>query len=141
TAPVTRVCDLPGVLPTLQGKVEFEMGEEGREQEIFEHLLRVAVAETFRDRLLGLDLAGFTDRFAEGGTVETGELVPADELLEQLGPVPGLAKVLDRLGFGDDANRAEVASAAEFVLEGLYLTRRLGKESVPGGRSVYGADR
>src|SRR5690625_3895738 len=31
--PVARVCDLPQVLPTLLGKLEFEMGEEGREQD------------------------------------------------------------------------------------------------------------
>ena len=77
------------------------MGEEGREREVLDHLLRVAIAETFRARLAGLDLSGFTDLFAEGAIVETGELVPAADLLRQLGTVPGLAKVLDRLGHGD----------------------------------------
>jgi magnesium chelatase subunit I len=135
---VARVCDVPSVVPTLLGKVEFEMGEEGREAEVVQHLLRVAVAETFRDRLAGIDLSGFTDLFAEGATVETGELVPGEELLRQVGTVPGLSKVLDRLGHGDDASRGEVAAAVEFVLEGLHLTRRIDKESV-AGRSVYGA--
>ena len=74
---VARVGDLPAVLPTLRGKVEFERGEEGRESEVLAHLLRLAIAETFRDRLAGLDLSGFTDLFAEGAIVETGELVPA----------------------------------------------------------------
>ncbi|MEQ7125302.1 sigma 54-interacting transcriptional regulator [Actinopolymorpha sp. B11F2] len=135
---IARICDLPGVLPTLHGKVEFEMGEEGREHEIFAHQLRVATAETFRDRLRGLDLAGFTARFEEGTTVETGELTRGDELLDQMGTVPGLAKVLDRLGLGDAASPGEVASAVEFVLEGLHLTRRLAKETVDGV-TVYGA--
>ncbi|MGZ6745023.1 MAG: magnesium chelatase, partial [Nocardioides sp.] len=79
----------------------------------------------------------FTALFAEGATVETGELVPADELLAQIGTVPGLSKVLDRLGHGDDASPGEVAAAVELVLEGLHLTRRIDKESV-AGRSVYG---
>jgi magnesium chelatase subunit I len=135
---VARVCDVAPVVPTLLGKVEFEMGEEGREREILDHLLRLAVAETFRARLSGLDLAGFTDLFAEGAVVETGELVPADELLGQLGLVPGLSKVLDRLGTGDDASHGQVAAAVEFVLEGLHLTRRIDKQSV-GGRTLYGA--
>jgi len=134
---VARVCDVPCVIPTLLGKVEFEMGEEGREAEVVQHLLRVAIAETFRDRLGGLDLSGFTQLFAEGAVVETGELLPADELLDQVGTVPGLSKVLDRLGHGDDASPGEVAAAIEFVLEGLHLTRRIDKESV-AGRSVYG---
>ena len=125
------------MLPTLLGKLEFEMGEEGRETEVVEHLLRKATAETFRDRLAGLDLSGFTELFAEGATVETGDLVPAGDLLAQVGTVPGLSKVLDRLGHGDDASRGEVAAAVELVLEGLHLTRRIGKESV-AGRSVYG---
>jgi magnesium chelatase subunit I len=135
---VARVCDVATVVPTLLGKVEFEMGEEGRETEVVHHLLRVATAETFRERLVGLDLSGFTELFAEGSTVETGELVPAEELLDQVGTVPGLSKVLDRLGHGDDASPGEVAAAIEFVLEGLHLTRRIDKESV-AGRSVYGA--
>jgi magnesium chelatase subunit I len=142
---VARVCDLPNVLPTLLGKVEFEMGEEGREPDVVAHLMRVAVAETFRDRLHGLDLSGFTELFAEGDTVETGELVTADELLRQVGTVPGLAKVLDRLGYVDDGSDSspappgpgQVAAAVELVLEGLHLTRRIDKASVDG-RSVYG---
>ena len=137
---VARVSDVPSVLPTLLGKIEFEMGEEGREHDVVAHLLRVAVAETFRAKLGGLDLSGFTDLFAEGATVETGELVPAEELLAQVGTVPGLAKVLDRLdGAADEPpGPGQVAAAVELVLEGLHLTRRIDKESV-GGRSVYGA--
>ncbi|WP_270888192.1 sigma 54-interacting transcriptional regulator [Pedococcus sp. 5OH_020] len=135
---VARICDVPTVVPTLLGKVEFEMGEEGRERDVLDHLLRVATAETFRARLGGLDLSGFTDLFANGEVVETGELVPAADLLAQLGPTPGLSKVLDRLGHGDDAAPGVVAAAVELVLEGLHLTRRLDKDTV-AGRTVYGA--
>jgi len=113
------------------------MGEEGREAEVVQHLLRIATAETFRERLAGLDLSGFTELFAQGATVETGDLVPATDLLAQVGAVPGLSKVLDRLGHGDAASQGEVAAAVELVLEGLHLTRRIGKESV-SGRAVYG---
>jgi magnesium chelatase subunit I len=135
---VARICDLAVVLPTLLGKIEFEMGEEGRERAVVEHLLRLATAATFRDRLSGLDLSGFTQIFAEGAIVETGDLVPASELLAQLGAVPGLFKVLNRLGYDDAACRGEVAAAAEFALEGLHLTRRIEKEFV-NGRAIYGA--
>ena len=123
---------------TLLGKIEFEMGEEGRERAVLEHLLRMATATVFRQRLSGLDLSGFTSVFADGAMVETGELVPAGELLAQVGTVPGLSKVLDRLGYGDDATRGQLAAAVEFTLEGLHLTRRLEKEIV-NGRTVYGA--
>jgi magnesium chelatase subunit I len=135
---VARVCDVPTVVPTLLGKVEFEMGEEGRERDVLTHLLRLAIAETYRSRLAGLDLTGFTNLFVDGAVVETGELVPGSELLAQVGPVSGLSKVLDRLGHGDDATPGQVAAAVEFVLEGLHLTRRIDKDSV-AGRTVYGA--
>jgi len=137
-APVARVGDLPGVLVTLQGKVEFEMGEEGRESEVMEHLFRVAVASTYREHLAGVDLGGFTAHFVEGDTVETGPLVTSEALLHQLGTVPGLAQVLEGLGVSEDnVSPGQVAAAVEFVLEGLHLTRRLSKDSVDGV-TVYG---
>jgi magnesium chelatase subunit I len=136
--PVARICDVAPVLPTLLGKVEFEMGEEGRERAVLDHLLRLATAATYKDRLVGLDLSGFTAVFSEGAVVETGELVAAADVLGQLGSVPGLFKVLSRLGYDDGASRGQVAAAAEFTLEGLHLTRRLDKQTV-GGRAVYGA--
>ena len=136
---VARVCDTASVTSTLRGKVEFESGEEGRETEVLGHLLRVATAETFRDRLGGLDLSGFTDLVAEGAIIETGDLVSADELLGQIGTVPGLAKVLDRLGLGDAPSPGQAASGIEFVLEGLHLTRRLAKEMTDDGRTLYGS--
>src|SRR6185312_14990974 len=45
--PVARICDLPPIVGSLRGKVEFEVSEEGREAEVLEHLLRRAVADTF----------------------------------------------------------------------------------------------
>jgi magnesium chelatase subunit I len=138
--PVARIADTPSVAATLRGKVEFESGEEGREIEILGHLLRTATAETFRDRLAGLDLSGFTDLVVDGAVVETGELVAADEVLRQVGTVPGLAKVLERLGMGDAPSRGEAAAGVEFALEGLYLTRRLSKDLRDDGRAVYRRD-
>lgn len=137
--PVARACDLPAIVETLLGKVEFEVSEEGREQEILSHLLRRATAETFRHRLGGADLSGLLARFEEGGTVEAGELVPAAELLRRIGPVPGLATLMSRLGMDGGAETPAYAAAAlEFALEGLYLTRRIAKDAV-GGSTVYGA--
>ncbi len=131
--PVARVCDLPAVVSTLRGKVEFEVSEEGREEEVLGALLRRAIAETFRSHLGSVDLSGLLARFDEGGTVEAGELVPAAELLRRIGDVPGLAKIMSRLGLdagGESFGHA--AAALEFALEGLYLMRRLSKDSADG---------
>jgi magnesium chelatase subunit I len=143
TRPVARVVDLPGVVPAARGKVEFaDAGsdpDDERELEVLEHLLRQATAQTFRARCAGLDLSGLQEHFSGGDTVESGELVPAAALLGQLGTIPRLAELLGRLGVPEGEQSAEQAAAAvEFALEGLYLTRRLAKDT-DGVRTIYGA--
>jgi magnesium chelatase subunit I len=133
---VARICDLPAVVPASRGKVEFEAAEEGRELEVLAHLLRKATADAFRALLAGVDLTGLQSRFDEGATVETGDLVPAAELLARLGTVPGLAALLAKLGI-EEESPGLAAAAVEFALEGLHLNRRLSKDAVPG-RTVYG---
>jgi magnesium chelatase subunit I len=136
---VARVADLPTIVPAVQGKVEFEAAEEGREAEVLEHLLRRSVADTFRSRLGGVDLNPLVEIFTEGATVETGELVPATDLLTRLGTVPGLGRILTALGIDEGAETPGLAAAGlEFALEGLYLLRRLSKDTFDD-RAVYGA--
>jgi magnesium chelatase subunit I len=50
--------------------------------------------------------------------------------------VPGLSEALKALDVGD--RPAQIASAAEFILEGLHLHQKLNKER-EGGRSTYRA--
>jgi magnesium chelatase subunit I len=136
---VARIGDAVSVTSTLRGKVEFESGEEGREVEVLSHLLRTATAETFRSRLSGIDLSSFINLVGDGNIIETGDLVPSDEILRQVGTVPGLAKVLDRLDLGDAPGRGEAAAGVEFVLEGLHLTRRMSKALTAEGKTLYGS--
>jgi magnesium chelatase subunit I len=134
--PVARVCDLPAIVSTLRGKVEFEVSEEGREQEVLDHLLKRAIAESFRASLGNADLSGLLGKFDEGGHVESGDLVPAADLLRRIGDVPGLAKIMARLHMAGGESFGQAAAALEFALEGLYLTRRLSKDVVDGG-TIY----
>nr|WP_245599495.1 magnesium chelatase [Nakamurella lactea] len=137
--PVARIGDLAPALTTLRGKLEFEMGEEGREDEVLEHLLRMATAGVFRELTRGVDLSGLTERFADDLIVETGTLVPGRQLLDQIGTVRGLSALLDAAGINEDSvTPGQVAAAVEFALEGLYLSRRLSKESA-GGNTIYGS--
>jgi magnesium chelatase subunit I len=138
-APVARISDLQAVVATLRGKVEFEAGEEGRELEVLSHLLRRATHEVFRARLGGADLSGFVERIESEGIIASGDLVSASELLEALGPVAGLAKLMDRLGMDGAESPGQAAAAAEFALEGLYLNRKISKDTDDAGRVVYGA--
>src|SRR5207248_829198 len=134
--PVARVCDLPAIVGTLRGKVEFEVSEEGREQEVLNHLLRRATAETFRAMLGSADLSALLARFDDGAMVESGDLVPGPDLLRRIGEVAGLARIMERLGAAGAESPGQAAAALEFTLEGLYLMRRLSKDSADGS-SVY----
>ena len=72
--------------------------------------------------------------FNPGTTVEAGQDLPSDEYVNAASRVIGLGPVLRRLEADDKPH--EVASAVEFVLEGLHLNRRLNRESA-GGRVTY----
>jgi magnesium chelatase subunit I len=124
---VPRVCDLAAVIEASLGRVEFDTIEEGREEEILSRALKTAELEVFRRRLSGFDFQPILSRFAGGFEAETSDLTPASELLAQFGDLPGLAKLLERLGVREESPGV-AASALEFALEGLHLSRRLNKE-------------
>jgi magnesium chelatase subunit I len=135
--PVARVVDLETAVEVLGGKIEFETGEEGREAEILTHLLRTATAETVRTHFRGLDFALLVDRIEAGQMVTTGEQVTARDFLTGL-PVLGESELYDEVCERLDArNDGERAGAIELALEGLYLARKISKES-GGGETVYG---
>ena len=134
---VARVVDLETAVDVLGGKIEFESGEEGRETEILEHLLRTSVAEVVRGTFRGLDLALLVDAIESGAMVTTGEQVAARDFLTGL-PVLGESElyddICDRLDATNDGQRA---GAIELALEGLYLARKVGKDT-DGSETVYG---
>ncbi|MBB2988411.1 magnesium chelatase [Terracoccus luteus] len=134
---VARVVDLETVIDVLGGKVEFETGEEGREKETLTHLLRMATAETVRSRFRGIDFALLVSAIENGAMVSTGAQIGVIDFLSGL-PVLGESElydeVCDRLEAKNDGERA---NAIELALEGLYLARKVSKES-GGGETVYG---
>lgn len=124
---VPRVCDLPAVLEASLGRIEFDTIEEGREEEILARATKSAQLEVFRRRLSGFDFQPILSRFAHGFAAETSDLTSAAQLLGQFGELPGLSKLLERLGVEEESPGA-AASAVEFALEGLHLSRRLNKD-------------
>jgi magnesium chelatase subunit I len=134
---VARVVDLETAVDVLGGKFEFESGEEGREREILDHLLRTATAETVRQHFRGLDFAVLINVIEAGAMVVTGEQVTARDFLTGL-PVLGESElyddVCDRLRATNDGQRA---GAIELALEGLYLARKISKDTA-AGETVYG---
>ncbi len=126
---VPRVVDLAAVVPAALGRVEFDLLEEGREEEIVARALQRAILTVWRDRLGGTDLLSFVDRFDQGLTIETTDVMSGADLLAQFdGPIDGLHRWMQALG--EEAETEEVAaSVVEFVLEGLHLGRRINKDA------------
>jgi magnesium chelatase subunit I len=133
-----RVSDLGAVVASTVGKVELEsIGDDAPEERVVERLITKAVHTTFNRHVSIDDLEGVVDAFEDGFTVETGESTPSREYVAWMREVPGMSGAVTRLGAFDVTDGAEspavVASAVEFLLEGLHLARRLNKDRVPGG--------
>ncbi len=134
---VARVVDLQAAVDVLSGKIEFETGEEGRESEVLTHLLRTATADAVRQHFAGIDFGPLVAAIEDGAMVTTGEQVSARQFLDEL-PVLGESELYDDIGDRlDVASDGELAAAIELALEGLYLARKVGKDT-DGIETVYG---
>ena len=132
---VPRVSDLEALASSTAGKLEIETIEEGRDEQIVEQLLKAAILSTFRDRLAVENLRDVVEAFEGDRIVHAGEDVTSADSVELLADVPALREPVTVLCGGDDSP-AMVASAVEFVLEGLHLSKRLNKDAV-GPRAQY----
>ena len=116
------------------GKIEFETVDDGREEQVLDRIVKAAVLDTFRATCKPEKLTTLVNAFDEGLVVHTGDDVPAAEYASLLSDLPGLKDTLADLEVGETP--AGVASAVEFVLEGLHLSKRLNKDEV-GGKAAY----
>ena len=135
TTVVPRISDLDALAASTMGKVEIESFEEGREGEIVEKLLHQAVLTVFRERVGTGAAAPAVDGFDDGEVLHVGEDVTVADYEAALAGRPALAEVVADVA-GADADAAVRASAAELVLEGLHLSKRLNKDAV-GARASY----
>ena len=130
-----RISDLEALAASTMGKVEIETLEDGREEQIAEHLLHSAVLTVFKRRVPPDQLRDVVLSFDEGAIVHAGEDVASADLARLVEDVPALRGPVASLADGDESP-AVVASAVELVLEGLHLSKRLNKDAVEG-RATY----
>jgi magnesium chelatase subunit I len=134
-AAVPRISDLPAIRPATMGKLELETFGEGRDEQVFDRLVGDAVRAVFLrsvdpDRLAMLLLA-----FDNGLTVKVSDLSNSFAYIPQVSAVEELKGVVDDLGGGKSP--AEMASAVEFILEGLHQMRKLSRKSSVDGETTY----
>jgi magnesium chelatase subunit I len=134
---VPRISDLASLVPSTQGKVEVEAMEEGREHEVVAQLVAAATLAVFRRRVTLDDPATIVAAFTEQVVVHAGDDLPSAAYLAVLADIPELEPPTRALAGPDAAESpALMASALEFLLEGLHLTKRLNKDS-SGARALY----
>ena len=134
TAP--RISDLAGVVASTTGKIEIEGLGEIQEDQIVDKLVQGAVSSVFNRYFSVRDFDRLVLAFDNGLTVDASEMMPAHDYVHQLSHLDGVADAVALLDVG--GNPAAVASAVEFILEGLHLNRRLNKdESTYSGPARY----
>ena len=131
---VPRVSDLEALAASTSGKVEIESIEEGRDGSIVENLVKASILTVFKDRFTPDKLREVITAFDEGLIAHVGEDVTSADEADLLGRVPSLREPVSQLT--DDESPAAVASAVEFLLEGLHLSKRLNKDAA-GARATY----
>jgi magnesium chelatase subunit I len=134
---VPRIADLDSLAASTQGKVEIESVDDGRDGQVVEHLLKAAVLTVFRDRLPIERLRPVLEAFEGGEVVHTGDDVAAAEEAALVERIPALRQPVLELTGGDESPAA-IASAVEFVLEGLHLSKRLNKDAASGKATYRG---
>jgi magnesium chelatase subunit I len=134
---VPRISDLSALVPSTQGKVEVEAMEEGHESEVVAQLVAAATLAVFRRRVTLENPGEIVGAFTEQVVVHAGDDLPSAAYLAVLADIPELEPPTRALA-GPDATEspALMASALEFLLEGLHLTKRLNKDS-SGARALY----
>ena len=126
-----RTSDLPYIMASFSGKIELETFEEGRESRVTDDLTRRGVLRVFGGVFEVDELERIVTAFDMGNTAETSSEKPASEYLAMLAQVDGLADAVKKLT--TDERPEVVASAVEFILEGLHLNRRLNCERTSAG--------
>ena len=126
-----RTSDLPYIMASFSGKIELETFEEGRESRVTDDLTRRGVLRVFGGVFEVDELERIVTAFDMGNTAETSSEKPASEYLAMLAQVDGLADAVKKVT--TDERPEVVASAVEFILEGLHLNRRLNCERTSAG--------
>ncbi len=134
---VPRISDVYAALPAMTGKMELEYeGEQIGAQKLARDLIKRASGVIFEGFFLGIDFAPAIDWFDRGNKVLLSDTASASECRLLLESVPQLIETtLTPLAL-DENDDANLVSACEFVLEGLYAENKLSRTEDGGFEAV-----
>jgi magnesium chelatase subunit I len=125
---VPRISDIYAAMPAITGKLELEYeGEMKGADHVSRELIRAAIAKTFDEYFGGVDTRQIVQWFDLGGEIQVTDSAPAKEVLQGLQGIQGLMEKLSALNVSSKDSLESQVSAAEFILEGLYAHKRIGR--------------
>jgi magnesium chelatase subunit I len=125
---VPRVTDIYAALPAITGKFELEYeGELRGADNVAKDIIRGAVGTVFNGYFANADLRQVTEWFDLGGNLQVDDTLPAEELLARACDVQGLRELAMQAGIDRNAPAPLLASAVDFVLEGLYAQKKISR--------------
>ncbi len=131
-AVVPRVTDLYAALPSITGKFELEYeGELRGAEQVARDLIRAAIGNVFTGVFDGADTRSVIEWFDLGGTLPLSDVSSADEVLAATRGVQGLHELARKAGAAT-ATAPALASAIDFVLEGLCAQRKISRSDERG---------
>ncbi|MGI8968450.1 MAG: AAA family ATPase [Chloroflexota bacterium] len=125
-----RISDLPAIMASMAGKIELETLGDVSEEKIILKLSQNAVLNVFNRYFLVQEFEDVIRGFESGMTMDVSDGIPSVEYAQQAFRINGLKTAVRKLGA--QGNPALIASATEFILEGLHLNRRLNKDRSKG---------
>jgi magnesium chelatase subunit I len=125
---VPRISDIYAALPAITGKLELEYeGEMKGADHVSRELIRLAIAKTFDEYFSGVDMRQIVQWFDLGGEIQVPDSAGAREVLAHIKSIQGLMEKLSALDVSPQEPVESQVSAAEFILEGLYAHKRIGR--------------
>jgi magnesium chelatase subunit I len=122
------VTDIYAALPAITGKFELEYeGELRGADNVAKDIIRGAVGTVFNGYFANADLRQVTEWFDLGGNLQVDDTLPAEELLARACDVQGLRELAMQAGIDRNAPAPLLASAVDFVLEGLYAQKKISR--------------
>src|SRR5437899_5840171 len=139
---VPRVTDVYAALPSITGKFELEYeGELRGAEQVARDLIRSAVGSVFTGMFEGQDTRSVVEWFDLGGALPLADTTSADDVVKQARGVQGLLDLAKRVGLTANASSPNVASAVDFVLEGLYAQKKISRTDDRGYSAAESAPR
>jgi magnesium chelatase subunit I len=106
-------------------ELEYE-GEMKGADTVSRELIRTAIAKTFDQYFAGVNMQQIVQWFDLGGEIGMSDTAGAKDVLQGLQSIQGLIEKTNSIELSDNGIESQV-SAAEFVLEGLYAHKRIGR--------------